>query len=48
MQDSRLCVRDEESCASSTPYAVITQVQSQAPDDGHISVRNMLNILLLQ
>jgi len=24
-----------------TPYVVITQVWSRAPDDGHISARNM-------
>ena len=28
-----------------TPYAVITQVQSRAPDDGHISTQNMLSRL---
>ena len=26
-----------------TPYAAITQVQSRAPDDGHINTRNMLS-----
>ena len=28
-----------------TPYAVITQVLSRDPDDGHISARNMLSRL---
>ena len=31
-----------------TPYAVITQVQSRARDDGHLSARNVLSRLQVQ
>jgi len=40
-QDPGLLTADYQQPKHCTPYAVITQVQSRTPDDGHISARNM-------
>ena len=41
----RLLGAEQQQLRHYTPHAAITQVESQAPDDGHISAPNMLSRL---